>query len=169
VTDAGANATAAVVLDVAGSLGPLPPPPTPQVEPVGKTEVPLSEADYNRNFIVQSLQGFISPNCYDLDEFNDKAIVIIARAVTHAQDRVILARVLRSYEIKRRESIIVNPSAFIVGTLRRELHRELPVKDPRGGSTSGQQLSQPRNFFDERQPAQSETPGKLCALVLEVC
>ena len=47
VTDAGANATAAVVLDVVGSLGPLPPPPTPQVEPVGKTEVPLSEADYN--------------------------------------------------------------------------------------------------------------------------
>ena len=110
------------------TLWPLPPSPTPQVEPVGQTEVPLSMADFNRNFIIRSLQGSIPCNSYDLDDFDEDAVAFIAHAV--AQDRVILARVLRIYfELKRRESI-VNPSAFIIGTLQ----RELAIKKSREGS-----------------------------------
>ena len=44
----------------------------------------------NRNFVVQSLQGVIPPNSYDLIDFDERALQIIAYAVT--LDRSIMAR-----------------------------------------------------------------------------
>ena len=61
-----------------------PPPPLPpvQVEHVAQTEVRLPMSVINKNFVVQSLQGVIPPNSYDLVDFDDRALQIIARAVT---------------------------------------------------------------------------------------
>ena len=76
----------------------------------------------NRNFVVQSLRGVIPPNKYDLVDFDDNAIQIIADAAT--RNPPIMGNVLRVYSESRRRHPIANPSAFIISSLRKEFDRE---------------------------------------------
>ena len=76
----------------------------------------------NRNFVVQSLQGVIPPNSYDLIDFDDRVFQIIAYAVT--LDRSIIGKVLWAYFESSRRQPIANPSAFIISSLRKEFDRE---------------------------------------------
>ena len=109
------------------------------------------QADFKRNFIVQSLQGCMQFNSLDLDDFDDRTIDFIALAAS--QDRAIPARVLRTYfGVKRRQSI-VNPSAFVIDALQRSIreHQTLDVEEP--CSSSGELYYQDETDTEASEPA----------------
>ena len=79
---------------------------------------------YNKNFIVQSLQGVIPPKSLDHTDLDDSSVQIIAWALNHPDsdlDRSIIGKVWNGYFERRRRQPIGNPSAFIISPIQKAL------------------------------------------------